>query len=239
MSAHQSRPVPIIVPAVDAKIPDLPSMRVRGRSASLVKVEEVHDHSVEDALDREMYVNMNVNWTNAKGAWLIHIVLIAIGKIAVDTVPGMTQQISWTLVNLIYLTLTYVMFHGITGVPFESDMHGGAYDELTMWEQIDDGAQHTPAKKWLFFVPVALFLISTHYTNYNLWLFVINFSALIFVLLPKLPQFHRHRLRFMPDSTASGVSTPLTPSFPSSGAATPITGHIPTPRDITEAHFDH
>ena len=31
------------------------------------------------------------------------------------------------------------------------------------------------------------FLASTHYTNYNPWFFAINLSALIFVLIPKLP----------------------------------------------------
>ena len=31
------------------------------------------------------------------------------------------------------------------------------------------------------------FLLSTHYTNYNPWLFAINLSALILVLIPKLP----------------------------------------------------
>lgn len=102
------------------------------------------------------------------------------------------------------------MFHWVTGIPFQSDLHGGAYDDLTLWEQIDEGAHYTPAKKWLFSVPVALyvareilyrnrtirmiadyrsrFLASTHYTNYNPWLFAINLSALIFVLIPKLPQ---------------------------------------------------
>ncbi|KAM6499147.1 hypothetical protein JOM56_004655 [Amanita muscaria] len=41
--------------------------------------------------------------------------------------------------------------------------HVGAYDDLTLWEQIDDGAQHTPATKRLFSVPIVLFLASTHY----------------------------------------------------------------------------
>ena len=101
--------------------------------------------------------------------------------------------------------LTYLMFHGVTGIPFDNDLHGGAYDDLTMWEQIDDGAQYTPAKKWLFSVPVGLyvfhlsyiflmtdltrrFLASTHYTNYNPWLFAVNLTALVFCLIPKLPQ---------------------------------------------------
>jgi hypothetical protein len=48
------------------------------------------------------------------------------------------------------------MFHWVTGIPFGSDLHGGAYDDLTLWEQIDDGAQNTPSKKWLFSVPVGL-----------------------------------------------------------------------------------
>jgi hypothetical protein len=99
------------------------------------------------------------------------------------------------------------MFHWVTGIPFGSELHGGAYDDLTLWEQIDGGAQNTPSKKWLFSVPVVLyvfyphpvpplsysyshdhrFLLSTHYTNYNPWLFAINLSALIFALVPKLP----------------------------------------------------
>jgi hypothetical protein len=61
------------------------------------------------------------------------------------------------------------MFHHVTGVPFESGYvllsdsladfsltSGGAYDELTMWEQIDSGAQYTPAKKWLTSLPIGL-----------------------------------------------------------------------------------
>jgi hypothetical protein len=101
------------------------------------------------------------------------------------------------------------MFHWVTGIPFGSELHGGAYDDLTLWEQIDGGAQNTPSRKWLFSVPVGLcvfnpfprsipsdthatqnsnrFLLSTHYTNYNPWLFAINISALIFALVPKLP----------------------------------------------------
>lgn len=64
------------------------------------------------------------------------------------------------------------MFHHVTGVPFEATWvyadvvriavlmnrltTGGAYDDLTLWEQIDGGAQYTPAKKWLTSVPILL-----------------------------------------------------------------------------------
>ena len=59
------------------------------------------------------------------------------------------------------------MFHYVTGTPFEA--HGGALDQvgrsvtdqsltlqLTLWEQIDHGAQYTPAKKWLTSLPIVL-----------------------------------------------------------------------------------
>lgn len=77
------------------------------------------------------------------------------------------------------------MFHWVRGIPFE--FNAGAYDNLNMWEQIDDGAQYTPAKKFLLSVPIILFLLSTHYTHYDLTYFTINFLAVLAVVIPKLP----------------------------------------------------
>lgn len=95
------------------------------------------------------------------------------------------------------------MFHWATGIPFQSEEHAGAYDELTFWEQIDNGEQYTPTKKFLICTPIVLyvipsshapmltlprrFLLSTHYTHYNPWVFAVNFTALILSLFPKLP----------------------------------------------------
>ena len=39
---------------------------------------------------------------------------------------------------------------------------GGVYDDLTLWEQIDDGAQYTPAKKYLTSVPIGLYVPPFH-----------------------------------------------------------------------------
>ena len=39
---------------------------------------------------------------------MIHVVLIATGKVVIDTLPGMTQNISWTAVNLIYLAVPWL-----------------------------------------------------------------------------------------------------------------------------------
>ena len=108
------------------------------------------------------------------------------------------------------------MFHWVRGVPFE--FNAGAYDNLNMWEQIDNGDQYTPAKKFLLSVPVVLFLLSTHYTHYDLTYFTINFLAVLGVVIPKLPfvsdqedmllsliliptQSHRLRVRFLSDQS--------------------------------------
>ena len=119
------------------------------------------------------------------GAWFIHPLLIFLLKILFDTMPRMSQETSWTLTNITYMFGSYIMFHWVQGVPFE--FNAGAYDNLNMWEQIDNGDQYTPAKKFLLSVPIVLFLLSTHYTRYDLWYFMINFLACLGVVIPKLP----------------------------------------------------
>jgi len=186
-----------------------------------MKVEEIKE-TINDALDQGAYTNRNAEWVNSKGAWVMHIVLILIGKLLFDLIPNGSQDISWTLTNIGYMALSFLMFHYVTGIPFDPEMHGGAYDDLTLWEQIDEGAQYTPAKKWLLCVPIGLFLVSTHFTNYNPWMFAINFTSLVLVLIPKLPMLHRQRIRIMPADDASGFATPVTPR-PQSSARNSMT----------------
>ncbi len=119
------------------------------------------------------------------GAWAIHVICIIGLKLLFDVMPGVSQETSWTLVNIVYMFSSYLMFHWVRGVPFE--FNAGAYDNLNMWEQIDNGDQYTPAKKFLLTVPIVLFLLSTHYTHYDLTYFTINFLAVLGVVIPKLP----------------------------------------------------
>ncbi len=116
---------------------------------------------------------------------MIHIILIALLKILYDILPGVSQETSWTLTNATYMAGSYLMFHYVRGVPFE--FNAGAYDNLNMWEQIDNGDQYTPAKKFLLAVPICLFLVSTHYTHYDITYFMVNFLATVAVVVPKLP----------------------------------------------------
>lgn len=177
----------------------------RRRSSSIIYHEP--PESLEHISDQSALPNLNSQWVNAKGkklptgrvqellkekadkrpsgAWTIHFVLILALKILFDIIPGFTQEVSWTLTNISYMFGSYLMFHYVRGVPFE--FNAGAYDNLNMWEQIDNGDQYTPAKKFLLSVPIILFLLSTHYTHYDLTYFTINFLALMAVVIPKLP----------------------------------------------------
>jgi hypothetical protein len=203
----------ITLPPVSFVPPSPEKPRSRARSSSIVEVQQVGEDTLEAELDKGAFPNVNSQWVNGKGAWIIHPLLIFVGKMIVDLIPGMTQQASWTIANLGYAAISYVIFHYFTGIPFQSELHAGAYDDLTLWEQIDEGAQYTPAKKWLVCVPVGLFLVSTHFTHYDLSLFAINVTALIFVLFPKLPQLHRQRVRILPaPDYTSGMVTPVSPT---------------------------
>lgn len=88
------------------------------------------------------------------------------------------------------------MFHVVKGVPFESN--NGAYDGLTLWEQVDDGEQYTPARKFMAFAPIVLFLVSTHYAHYSVPLFLLNFAPLALNTISKMPQLHRIRIAWKP-----------------------------------------
>ncbi|KAF7545176.1 hypothetical protein G7046_g9620 [Stylonectria norvegica] len=161
----------------------------RRRSSSLLQVYHEPPETLEQISDQASLPNLNANWTNAKGAWTIHFVLIVCLKIFYDVIPGVSQETSWTLTNMTYMFGSYIMFHYVRGVPFE--FNSGAFDNLNMWEQIDNGAQYTPTKKFLLGVPIGLFLLSTHYTHYDLAYFIINFLAVLGVVVPKLPFVRR------------------------------------------------
>jgi hypothetical protein len=63
-----------------------------------------------------------------------------------------------------------------------------------LWEQIDEGEQYTPTRKFLMAFPVFLFLMSAHYTHYDLTMFCINLAVLAIQLIAKMPQMHRVRI---------------------------------------------
>lgn len=167
-----------------------PESGARKRSNSILQ--HLRRESITDQNDQVAATNLNADWVHHKGAWLIHIVIIVALLLLYDGMPWVSTELSWTLTNVTYVIGSYIMFHYVTGVPF--DFNSGAYDTLTMWEQIDDGDQYTPSKKFLLGVPISLFLVSTHFTHYALSMFLVNLFFCMLAVVPKLPSAHRLRL---------------------------------------------
>jgi len=194
----------------------------RARSSSLIAFQEIEEN-YDGTLDQSSVPNWNAEWVNYKGAWLIHVLLLVLAQLLISSVPNMTPSQSWTVLNVGYQAITYIIFHYSTGVPAESQ-NAGAYDRLTLWEQIDGGAQYTPSKKWLTTLPIVVFLLATHYITKDPKgiLFSVNFLTLVILgILPKLPTFHRIRLRFEGlNKGEEKVNGDLTP-FEHSGPPTP------------------
>ncbi|RUS13033.1 ORMDL family protein [Endogone sp. FLAS-F59071] len=175
-------------------------------SMSSIVTEEEHKTQIyNQSLDQSSMVNLNSSWVNYKGAWVTTVFLIVCLKMFFSIIPGISPEASWTLTNLSFNFVSlrffsflsmvigsFIMFHWVQGIPFENNQ--GAYDGLTLWEQIDGGIQFTATRKFLTAVPILLFLLSTHYTHYDFFTFGINFTALVVVLVAKLPLMHRVRV---------------------------------------------
>ncbi|KAJ1919260.1 sphingolipid homeostasis protein orm1 [Mycoemilia scoparia] len=146
---------------------------------------------VSSSKSLDSLVNKNSSWVNLRGSWLTHIIGIVGLKLFFGVIPGLSLETGWTLTNLGYCLIQYLIFHAFVGSPFDEDQ--GENSSLTLWEQIDDGEHFTPSKKFLTTLPIALFLVATHYSNYNAFEFMINFLAVLVISLAKLPAMHRRR----------------------------------------------
>ncbi|KAK7836426.1 orm1-like protein 1 [Quercus suber] len=90
------------------------------------------------------------------------------------------------------LQVTYHFFHWKKGTPFADDQ--GIYNALTWWEQIDNGKQLTRNRKFLTVVPVVLYLIASHTTDYQHPMLFLNTLAAIVLVVAKFPNMHKVRI---------------------------------------------
>lgn len=138
-------------------------------------------------------INPNSSWLNSRGMWLTYCVGVLTLHLVLLSFPFFSVAWVWTLTNLIHSLVMFAFLHVLKGTPWETGDQGKVR-LLTHWEQIDNGEQFTATRKFLTMVPIVLFFLTSFYTKYDSIHFFFNFSALILVLLPKLPQFHMVRL---------------------------------------------
>lgn len=65
---------------------------------------------------------------------------------------------------------------------------------MTFWEQIDDGVQFTSTRKFFTVVPVVLFLLAAHSTDYRRQPLGINLLVVVVLVVAKLSSMHRVRI---------------------------------------------
>lgn len=135
-------------------------------------------------------INKNVNWISSPGAWVFYIALILTGWLALSLVVD--SGVAWTYVHLAHGIVTYYLLHWNKGSPVEMDQ--GKYDSQTFWEQLDDGVQYTANRKFFTAVPVILFLLATHGSDFRKQPMGLNLAVLLVLLIAKFPGMHRVRI---------------------------------------------
>lgn len=135
-------------------------------------------------------VNKNTNWLSSTGAWAFYVSLIALLWLIISLFvdPGL----AWTWVHVIHGVLSFYLLHWVKGSPIDADQ--GKYDRLTFWEQLDDGVQYTGTRKFFTAVPVILFILATHGTEYQRQPLGVNLGVAIALLVSKFPALHKVRI---------------------------------------------
>nr|VDD16632.1 unnamed protein product [Brassica rapa] len=151
-------------------------------------------------------MNRNTEWFMYPGVWTTYILILFFGWLVVLSLSGCSPGMAWTVVNLAHFVsqqidrfvfdldqaVTYHSFHWMKGTPFADDQ--GVYNGLTWWEQMDNGQQLTRNRKFLTVVPVVLYLIASHTTDYrHPWLFL-NTLAVMVLVVAKFPNMHKVRI---------------------------------------------
>ncbi|KAL3831390.1 hypothetical protein ACJMK2_023142 [Sinanodonta woodiana] len=124
-----------------------------------------------------------------RGMWVSYILIVFMAHLLILSMPFFSTPVAWTLTNVLHDIAMFIILHVTKGTPWLTLDAGKARTE-TQWEQIDNGDQFTPTKKFLTIVPMALFFLASFYTKYDTVHFVINAGFCALSIIPKLPQFH-------------------------------------------------
>ncbi len=134
--------------------------------------------------------NKNVNWISSPGAWVFYISLILVGWLALSLFVD--SGLAWTYIHLTHGVISYYLLHWNKGSPVEMDQ--GKYDLQTFWEQLDDGVQYTPNRKFFTAVPVVTFLLATHGSDFRKQPMGLNLAVLLVLVIAKFPGMHKVRI---------------------------------------------
>mmetsp|Transcript_32319 Transcript_32319/g.91633 ORF Transcript_32319/g.91633 Transcript_32319/m.91633 type:complete len:162 (-) Transcript_32319:223-708(-) len=140
--------------------------------------------------ESHVLLNKNTTWLSDSGAWTFYLSLIFLSYCTACTL--FDTGLAWTYTHLAHSAITFYFFHWNKGSPMQEDQ--GKYDNLTFWEQLDDGLQYSTTRKFLTAVPVVLFLLASHSTEYARQPLALNLIAVLVMVIAKLPVMDRVRI---------------------------------------------
>lgn len=96
------------------------------------------------------------------------------------------HAVAVSVVLQVHALFTFFIMHWVKGAPRDGPEISEKFENLTFWEQIDNGELGTPDRRFLSVVPVLLFFVSVLFIDeeHNALLFA-NLVATLFVVIPK------------------------------------------------------
>jgi hypothetical protein len=161
--------------------------RARARTVS-----REYDDKFEDGASEVDLENKNVNWLSmswTKPSYVLFIYLFNSLLVMSNFFP---IKDCWTVTNIVHAVITFLLFHWIKGSP--DAMSQGAYNGLTLYEQMEAGVPWTATKKFLMLVPTAMLLLACNSTDYEPTHVVVNCGIFLLLIIPKIPDMHRVRI---------------------------------------------
>ena len=132
----------------------------------------------------------NTNWLDSPGVWVWYLSVIGLSWLALTAITS-DSGLAWTYVHLVHGVASYWLLHWTKGSFAPEDQ--GRYGSLTLWEQVDNEMYGTSTRKFLTAVPLGLFVLATHGTDFRKQPLGLNFLVVLVLLIAKLPALHKVR----------------------------------------------
>lgn len=140
--------------------------------------------------------NKNVSWLRGAAVWPTYLGLLGLFRfllwVLALALPGFSPEAQWTVTSVAHGVFSFLAFHFNRGTPLWEDQN--EFIDQTVWEQIDAGVPWTDTRKFLIVVPILLFLVVSHCTDYAVVDLAINLPVLVVLLVSKLPEMHGVRI---------------------------------------------
>eukprot|EP00730_Choanoeca_flexa_P010034 TRINITY_DN14895_c0_g1_i1.p1 TRINITY_DN14895_c0_g1~~TRINITY_DN14895_c0_g1_i1.p1 ORF type:complete len:152 (+),score=17.30 TRINITY_DN14895_c0_g1_i1:97-552(+) len=137
--------------------------------------------------------NPNTTWINNTGFIAFYIFIFLAVHFVLLSFPFFSNEIVWTLTNILHSVVTFGFLHWLKGAPF-STMDQGEAEQQTQWEQLNRTNEMNNYKRFFIAAPVIVFFLTMFYTGNTAQYFTLNLIFLGLALIPKIPALYGVRL---------------------------------------------